>query len=199
MVRPRDEKKKNHLWLLTPLWSSENQCAGGVVNATFWWMIYTISQTKKVLESSRQLFLPASLKAYAFVARTPQYVRPEYVCHKLRLTGQSWDSALALQRGIIVRREKAKSSASGLRRERARALSLSPSVAAGARPASADRLVPARSPRWLLTLPQPRNRWGEESERRRGRGNSSLFRAWHRRWVWVFTVGLLYTQHNCVV
>lgn len=52
--------------------------------------------------------------------------------------------------------------------EGALAFSLSPSVAAEARPAAADRLVPARSPPWLLTLLQPRNRWREESEGEEG-------------------------------
>lgn len=72
-----------------------------------------------------------------------------------------------LQKGIIVQqrgRGKAKSSASGWRKRGALAFNLSPSVAAEARPAAADRLVPARSPPWLLTLPQPRNRWREESK-----------------------------------
>lgn len=32
-------------------------------------------------------------------------MRPEYVCNKLRLTGQSWDSALALQRVLLCGRE----------------------------------------------------------------------------------------------
>lgn len=48
--------------------------------------------------------------------------------------------------------------------ESSRTPRLSPSVGCWARPASADRLVPARSSPWLLTLPQPRNRWREESK-----------------------------------
>lgn len=58
-----------------------------------------------------------------------------------------------LQKGIIVWQRgggKAKSSASGWR-ERAGALSMGPGAAAEARPAAEDRLVPARSPPWLLT------------------------------------------------
>lgn len=75
--------------------------------------------------------------------------------------------------GIIVWQRgggEAKSSASGWTKGGGGTLafSLSPSVAAGARPAAADRLVPARSPPWLLTLPQPRNRWREESKGREG-------------------------------
>lgn len=45
-----------------------------------------------------------------------QYVHPEYVCHKLRLTGQSWDSALLLEKGYYCALGKAKSSASAWRR-----------------------------------------------------------------------------------
>lgn len=48
-------------------------------------------------------------------------------------------------------------------------------MAAEARPASADRLVPARGPLWLLTLLQPRNRWREESKGRREIAPCSAF------------------------
>lgn len=92
-----------------------------------------------------------------------QYVHPEYVCHKLRLTGQSWDSALLLQKGIIVRQEKRSHLHLHGGGELSNAAS-EPLCGCWARPASADRLVPARSSPWLLTLPQPRNRWREESK-----------------------------------
>lgn len=58
-----------------------------------------------------------------------------------------------------------------------------PSVAAGARPASADRLVPARSslPGSLPCLSPGTD--GERRAKEEREGNSSLFGAWHEFWV----------------
>lgn len=104
-----------------------------------------------------------------------------------------------LQKGIIVQQRgggKANSSASGWTK-RGLLHSVNPSEDAEARPAAADRLVPARSPPRLLSLPQLRNRWREERKEEK-EGNGSFFSAWQKHYAWVVTVSLLYTKHSLV-